>query len=128
MLKRLLAHPLVILLALVVTSLLVISMQIKKDQLNKRAETIADQAQVVEKLEAEVKTLEEKIEFAQQPFAQEKVIRNELLMQREGELVIQLPLDQLPTPTPTPTPPTQTPWEAWRALLFSSASSLTKQN
>ena len=69
-------------------------------------------------MEEEVLTLETAIIESQQPFAKEQIIRNELLMKREGEYVVQIP-DELVTTTQRVTRAEfLTPWEEWRQLLF----------
>jgi len=67
----------------------------------------------------EVETLKHKLEQVQQPEAKEKIIRDELLLQKPGEYTIQLPpietTDKTTTiPSSTPTSPRQ----EWFAILF----------
>jgi hypothetical protein len=55
----------------------------------------------------------------QTPFNQEAMMRNELLLQKPGEYIIQMP--DLPANEPVkPLPsPILTPWQQWQQLLFS---------
>lgn len=54
---------------------------------------------------------------AAQPYIKEKIARDQLLWQRPGEVVIELPAT-VPTPTLTFPTPTQTPWQTWQKILF----------
>jgi cell division protein FtsB len=68
--------------------------------------------------EREVLALETAIKDSQQPFAQEQIIRNELLMKKPGEYVIQIP-DELVKKTQDVTETeTLSPWEEWQFLLL----------
>lgn len=68
-------------------------------------------------LEGEINDLENKLDTAQTDFAKEKIVRNELLMQKPGEYVVQLPelaATENPAAAASPTP---TPWQAWQNEL-----------
>lgn len=68
-------------------------------------------------MQLELTQTEKRLWWSQQPLAQEKVIRDELLQQLPGELVIQIPQDEL-SQTAAATPPTATtPLEEWLAAL-----------
>lgn len=74
--------------------------------------------QEVSQLTSEVSRLEKQAAQHQNPYYAEKNIRNELLLQKPGETVVQIPEvspKSLPTPTPVVTP---TPWQEWQAVLF----------
>lgn len=93
--------------------------------LHKSAQKTRYSAQNLQNLELEVKKIEQDIslldaslEEANQPFAQEKIIRDELLMKKEGEYVVQIPDDLVQTSKPLPEIKTTTPWEEWQKLLF----------
>ncbi|MEO8581894.1 MAG: hypothetical protein ABI425_04975 [Patescibacteria group bacterium] len=67
-----------------------------------------EETQVLEKLKATADKLQQNLEKDQHPFEQEKIVRDQLNMQKEGEIIIQLPA--LPTPSPHTTPiPSPTP-------------------
>ncbi len=87
---------------------------------------IQQSAQSVDKLETEVSTLETKVNqtelsalAATSSAAKEKIFRNELLLQKPGEYVVQLPDLPLPTPTPVAQPVILRPWQQWWKLVFS---------
>src|SRR5688572_17112546 len=70
---------------------------------------IQQSAQSVDKLEADVASLEAKVNLvessaleATSSAAKERIFRDELLLQKPGEYIVQLP--DLPLPTPTPPP------------------------
>ncbi|HEX7018301.1 MAG TPA: septum formation initiator family protein [Patescibacteria group bacterium] len=115
--KNLLYHPLVAV-AVTIISLLFYFSLLKSDQkLVKTKESVASLTQEVALLQKEQTSLEEAVEYASTSAAQEKILRDELLMQKPGEYVLQLPavaeLESEPTPSPTPTP-----WESWQELIF----------
>lgn len=115
--RKLLSHPFILILACIVVALLLISLQLKKSQVARRAQIVASQEESLQQLRSDVAGLESQLEASSDPFYQEKVLRNELLMQKEGEIVVQIPSEQLPIrPQPTPTP-TNTPWQAWQQTL-----------
>lgn len=67
---------------------------------------------------SDVSDLERQAQEATSSLAQERIIRNELLMQKPDEIIVQLPAVEeirLSNTEPSPTP---TPWQAWRELLF----------
>lgn len=51
------------------------------------------------------------------PLAREKILRNELLLQRPGEYVIQIPDESLVVPLSTEVEHSS-PWEEWKKLLY----------
>lgn len=72
----------------------------------------------VEKITQEVQDLSDVAAVASSAGTQEKIIRDQLLMQKEGEIIVQLPeidLSQVKKIAPSPSP---TPWEEWQKVLF----------
>lgn len=115
--KHILSHPISKILFIIMAILFIISLQLKKKEIARRALIIEIQQTKVEKLKQEISDLESKASSSADPFFQEKIVRNELLMQKEGETIIQIPPELLPTriiPSPTPS---FTPWQAWKELL-----------
>lgn len=77
-----------------------------------------EQAMEVERLQQQANQLRNDVEQVNDPFFQEKTIRDELNMQKEGEVILQIP--DLPVPTAAP-PATATPtpevYEKWLEVL-----------
>lgn len=67
----------------------------------------------------EVAVLEKKLEAANHPISQEKVIRNELLLQKPGEYIFQIPEITVEETAATQQEET-TPWQEWKKVLFAS--------
>ena len=81
-------------------------------------ENLKSLEQEVAETEKEVAALETAIQESQQPFAKEQIIRNELLMKKGGEYVIQIP-DELVSKTQSVVESKKnSPWEEWQKLLF----------
>jgi cell division protein FtsB len=101
--------------------LLAIMAGVSLQQTGQKAQTAADQRQ---SLETEVTALQLKVSASAaqasasaNPFMKEKIARDELLWQKPGETVIELPATA-PTPTSVVAQTTLTPWQAWKKLLF----------
>jgi len=82
------------------------------------AENLKKLEQEVLKTKTEVEALEVAIEESRQPFAKEKIIRNELLMKKPGEYVIQIPDELVAKTQSIAEVKILSPWEEWQKLLF----------
>jgi hypothetical protein len=71
----------------------------------------------VDQLISEVDNQKKQLEVIQQPLTKEKIVRNELLLQKPGEYVVQLP-PASPTPAQNNKNSRSNPWGEWRKLLF----------
>lgn len=112
------SHPLVI--ALLTLAGLIFSYSLASNLHRTRSSTehLSVLEQEIAEMASEVSELEQRASKAQSQEAQEKIIRDELLMQKEGEVIVQLPeinKNDLPLPSPSPSP---TPWEEWKELLL----------
>lgn len=74
--------------------------------------------QSVQRQQARVDELEQQVILTQDPFVQERIQRDERLLQQPGEIVLQVPPLEIAPSTPAPTPTPLTPWQEWRALLW----------
>ena len=116
--RKLLEHPAIVALVTLAAAIFIISNQLSThNQVD-----IDSQARQLEELMAQkernITALEEKIALSSDPFIKEKQARDELLLQKPGEVPLQLPpMTPLPLPTPVPTT-TPTPWQEWKALIF----------
>lgn len=78
-----------------------------------------EEAAELAKLQAKVDSLQANIDKHKQAFEQEKIIRDELNLQKEGETIIQLPGFPTPTPYPTTQPsPTPKVYQQWLEEVF----------
>jgi uncharacterized membrane protein YhiD involved in acid resistance len=111
-------HPLVV----IFITILAVSFYYSLNQSilkNSSSQTEADilEAQV-KKMTEETQQLEETLVKTSLPLEKEKQIRDQLLMQKPGEYVVQLANDQRKkTPVPDPVP-TTSPIDSWKQLFF----------
>ncbi|MFH1967552.1 MAG: septum formation initiator family protein [Patescibacteria group bacterium] len=119
--NQVLNHPLT---ALVLTVLGIVFMMslYKTGQRNKQVTTTAQVIESkVEKLRQEATQAQQELDASQSEddFKKEQIIRDELLMQKEGEVVIQLPLiDPVEIEAEEPATANQSSWQEWQTLLF----------
>lgn len=112
-----LSHPLVMCLAVIGVIIFSLSTKNTIQNYQKTSQTIDKIEAENKKLNQNIAELEQKKAYSQTQFAKERIIRNELLLQKPGEFVIQLP-ENLPAP-PSPSPsPSPEPIEEWKHLLF----------
>lgn len=71
----------------------------------------------VSKLEGEVGELANDLELADSPLQKEKILRNELLMQKPGEYVVQIPDELVQEKEQVEAKEKISPWQAWWRLL-----------
>lgn len=114
--KKLLFHPLTVVLATFVCLLLWLS-------LDKTAKKTQISNQNIQSLEFEIKQLEQEIASnknelyqLEQDFAKEKIVRDQLLRQKDGEIIVQLPIEKQST-APKNSQQTNTPWQEWLQLF-----------
>jgi cell division protein FtsB len=75
--------------------------------------------QEVTELESQLESLKKDLTLAQNPLSKEIIIRNELLMKKSGEIVVQLPsLEENQDKTKLEENQTATPWQEWQQILF----------
>ncbi len=99
---------------------IVFSLSLRKTRLKSEysAQVLKQKEAGVAKLKKEVESLKKKNQSLNDEYIQEKIIRDELLMQKPGEIVFQLP-PELTQPSPSPTPtPTPANINRWRSLLL----------
>ncbi len=116
--SKLLFNPVAFLGITIVSIIFSISLYKSAQRTSYSTENLKSLEEEVLEMEAEVLALETAIEESRQPFAKEQIIRNELLMKKEGEYVIQIP-DELVTKTQEIIEvEVSSPWEEWQKLLF----------
>lgn len=87
---KLLYHPIVILTITILGIIFYFSLDTSSKQTQKSSENIAVLEHEINQISQDIINLEEKIEYTQSDEFREKVIRNELLLQKEGEYVLQI--------------------------------------
>lgn len=75
-------------------------------------------SQEIEQTKAEVGNLRVELNNSQQPFAKEKIIRDELLMKKKGEYVIQIPDELIKSKKQEKHTPPNSAWNEWKQLLL----------
>jgi hypothetical protein len=114
---RLFYHPFVLSLVTLVAIGLWISFYLNSREIGQSSVLVDTFQNQITQQEKAVADLEQQLEQSKNPTKQEAIIRNELLMQKPGEYMIQMPEVEI---TPTPTASTnsyQTPWQKWQVIL-----------
>lgn len=116
--RTLLSHPLVIIVLSVIALSSIISFFVSSRSSKTGAETLDALDTSLARQQERVTELELQAKLSNDPFIQEKIRRDERLLQREGEVVLQLPVvTAIPTiPEPTPTP--LSIWQEWKQLFL----------
>jgi len=109
--SKLIFNPITFLGITIISIIFSISLYKSAKRTSYSAENIKSIEEEVLKTEAEVLALEIAIEESQQPFIEEKIIRNELLMKKPGEYVIQIPNELIEQTQTTIEVKTLSPWE-----------------
>lgn len=117
--RQIMTHPITLCLAVCVTVFLYLSLE----QSAQKADHSSAYVQTLQKdrdaLAADVQELEQRQARAGTPFAQEKILRNELLRQKPDEIVVTLPATRDASHIETGVPASEeTAWQQWKALLF----------
>jgi len=116
--KKILLHPIVIFLISLASLLLVFSLYQNAKEITNSTADLKEVELEVDQKQQKIDNLENQLNQAQTNFTKEKIIRDELLMQKEGELVIQIPEDQtIQIPQIEPIQPV-TPWQEWKKLIL----------
>ena len=90
--RRVLSHPAFMLLVGILAVLFVLSLRSTQKLTTQRGIQVEKNQLEVESLKSKQEQLQKQLEESQLPFNQEKVLRNELRQQKEGDIVIQIPL------------------------------------
>ena len=116
--RRVLSHPAFMLLVGILAILFVFSLRSTQKLTTQRENQVEKNQLEVESLKSKQEQLKKQLEESQLPFNQEKILRNELRQQKEGDIVIQIPsIAPQITPPPSPTP-TISNWEGWMKVIF----------
>jgi cell division protein FtsB len=115
---KLLRHPLFLLVFTLASALFSFSLYRTVQKSSVSRQHVTQQEQELAQIAEENNRISQQLEYAQTPFAQEKIVRDELLMQKPGEQVIQIVEQKEYVPPPVQTVEVLTPWEEWREVLF----------
>lgn len=113
-----LAHPLTVLAISLVAVIAVVSLRRGQRVGDQSGAQVAQLRQEVDRLNTQHEQLKTELQKAGTPLAQEKMIRDQLLLKKEGEYVVQLTDDprlreQAVVPAASPTP-----LEEWKKLVL----------
>lgn len=127
---KLLYHPVTIFLVSLLVIIFYFSLDASSKKTQKSSENIAVLEHEVNQISKNVIDLEEKIQLSESEAFKEKVIRNELLLQKEGEIILQISdlreepsnnncdIDCVDCPECISTNTSLTPLQAWLELLL----------
>lgn len=118
----LLQSPLAVLAITVLFLIALISLQNSKRQAAISEASLKQLEQETKQLEQQAAQSQIEFEQKQQEIAREKVIRNELLEQKEGEIVLQVPEKEQVSDSENQPSKKSNPFEEWKSLLRGDAS------
>lgn len=115
---QLLKHPVVLLLCSISVAVLYFSLDKTSEKRHQGSEMISQLQQEVENENKIITAMEQEKLNSETPFAQDKIIHDELLQKAEGEFVVMI--TDLPEMKPESPPAAEatTPWEEWKKILF----------
>ncbi len=116
--RKVLSHPLTMLFFGLLATLFFLSLRTTQQNTTQKGNQVERNQAEVDLLKEKQVLLQQQLEESQLPYNQEKVLRNELRQQKEGDIVIQIP-SVAPHISPSPTPtPTISNWRAWIQVIF----------
>lgn len=93
--KKLFLHPLAVVLITLICFLIFFSLKKTSQKATISNKNIQVLEQEIEQLEQFIISNQNKLYQSEQKFAKEKILRDQLLMQKDGEIIIQLPIEDL---------------------------------
>lgn len=115
--QKFFSHPLVLIGITCIAGVIWLSLEQSAQKADTSQQAIELEQQQTAELHQEISTLQQELELANSPVYKEKMIRDELLMYREGEVVLQIP-DTTPEKLPVTTEVHKTPWQEWQEVLL----------
>lgn len=88
--KQLIYHPLVIIFFTLVTAVITYTLYKNTQEIKNSTRSIQLLENQIQEKEANMVDLENQLDQASSDFTQEKIIRNELLLQKDGEYIVQI--------------------------------------
>jgi hypothetical protein len=114
---KLLNHPLAIMLLSLLALLFILSLRKTALKGQTAAQNVALVESQIDQLSGQIEAERQAIEYASSNLAKEKILRNELLLQKPGERALQIP-DDGALVTETEAAEQKTAWDEWREVLF----------
>lgn len=114
---KILFHPLAPFIVTILVIGLWVSFFMTAREIRQSGQLVSSLQHQVTQQQQEVNDLQTKLQNAQNPYTQEAVIRNELLLQKPGEYVVQMPELPATTHPPVSNSSVLTPWQEWQQLL-----------
>lgn len=114
---KLLTHPLVAVGLTILAGLFVLSLRKTAQKSEVASQNVSVLEQKIGDLSRELEEEQKALEYSSSDFAREKILRNDLLLQKPGEYILQIPDENSAENTPEFAQP-KTPWEEWKELLF----------
>src|SRR5579859_6693189 len=117
-LSKILYSKVVIVLATVATVLVCVSLYLNSSELGGHSQDSLQTLQTqLDSEKTQVAQLQQVLTDAKSSYAKEKIIRDQLLMQKPGEYVVQLPDLTTLSLSLAPTAKILSPWEKWKIVL-----------
>lgn len=116
--KNFLNHPLLIVVFTCLCFLIIFSLRESSKKALVSKESIEKLETSIQSLEKEVANENDKLQNSRQEIAVERIMRNELLRKKEGEIVLQIPDEEQNKEEKTDLKKEKSgPWEEWKKLL-----------
>ncbi len=117
---RILLHPISLFLLTVAAGAFYLSLVRTNQNLRTSTEALSVLDQEVAQIASEVEKLESQVAEATSAATKERILRDELLMQKPGEYVLKLPAIET-SKQDEEAVANQTPWQQWKEILYISA-------
>jgi hypothetical protein len=115
--KKIIFHPFTIIIFTLISTTILISLNKTRSKTTSSVRNTELLEEDIASISREVSQTEQSLAKSNHPLTREKILRNELLMQKEAEYIIQLPDINL-AKTNNLEKNQQSPWEEWKKLLF----------
>ncbi len=116
--QQLLRNPIVLIVMALMTLGLGMSLHRSVSSIDQSDSALEEAQRKTNEQKVKLSIIQEKLEQARKPISKERTVRNELLYQKPGEYVMQIPDVVVSSPSPIPVAATPTPWEAWQSVLI----------
>lgn len=122
--EKILNNPLVMIFAVILAILIIFSLRQSQEKALISKENLSSSQKYLDQLSDRVQQKKNNLDLINDDLYKEKIQRNELLKQRPGEIILQVPinneqdLQQSETNRPTTNEKKNSYWQLWRQLLF----------